>query len=141
MGSITRQSVINAYENCTYPDQPAHVLSHQSVHIFHFEINRVQLFILYNPVHILMFNNAHYFKIQCTVELQWLKHLWDDENLFKTGKFELMIVNNSVRSGGIIGISFRFSSTERYVVCSHCEQTIYHFQYKQEGHHGPESLT
>ena len=33
------------------------------------------------------------------------------------GKFELMSVNHSARSGGIIGISFQFSSLERYVVC------------------------
>ena len=47
----------------------------------------------------------------CTVELQWLKHLWNYENMFETGEFELMTANNGGRSGGIIGISFRFSLT------------------------------
>ena len=35
-----------------------------------------------------------------TAELQWLEHLLNHE------KFELMSVNHSARSGGIIGISF-----------------------------------
>ena len=34
------------------------------------------------------------------------------------GGFELMSVNHSARSGGIIGINFRCSLTRRYVVCS-----------------------
>ena len=37
----------------------------------------------------------------------------------RQGEFELMNVNHSARSGGIIGTSFRFSLTGRYVVCSH----------------------
>ena len=33
------------------------------------------------------------------------------ENMYETGIFELMSVNHSARSGGIIGIYNRFSST------------------------------
>ena len=40
-----------------------------------------------------------------TVELQWLEHLWNHENMFEKGYFELMSVNHSARSGGITGIS------------------------------------
>ena len=29
--------------------------------------------------------NYRYLKIGNTVELQWLEHLWDNENLFETG--------------------------------------------------------
>ena len=46
-----------------------------------------------------------------TVELQWLEHLWDRENMFETGEFELMSVNHSARPGDKIGIYFRFSIT------------------------------
>ena len=35
-----------------------------------------------------------------TVELQWLEHFWNHENMF-----ELINVDHSARSGGIIGIS------------------------------------
>ena len=48
------------------------------------------------------------FKRINTVELQWLEHLWNHENMFETGEVELMSINNSARSGGIIGIHFRF---------------------------------
>ena len=34
-------------------------------------------------------------------------------------QFELVSVNHSARSGVTIGLSFRFSLTGRYVVCSH----------------------
>ena len=54
-----------------------------------------------------------------TVKLQCLEHLRNHENMFKQGKFKLMSVNYSTRSGGIIGISFSFSLTRRYVVCTH----------------------
>ena len=40
-----------------------------------------------------------------TIELQWLEQLWN----LRQGKFELMSVNQSTRSGGVIAISFRFS--------------------------------
>ena len=38
----------------------------------------------------------------CTVELQWLEYLSSSQ-----GYFEPMRVDNSARSGGIIGISFQ----------------------------------
>ena len=44
-----------------------------------------------------------------TVELQWLKHLWNYETIFETGRqglFEVMCVNLSARSGVIIEIIF-----------------------------------
>ena len=44
-----------------------------------------------------------------TVELQWLEHLWNHEIHSRQGEFES--VNHSARSGGKIGISFRFSLT------------------------------
>ena len=64
-------------------------------------------------------HKPHYLDLRClqirlisnTVELQWLEHLWDYENMFETGVIELMKVNHSGRSGGKIGMSFRFSST------------------------------
>ena len=37
----------------------------------------------------------------------------------RQGEFELMSVNHSARSEGIIGINFLFFMTGRYVVCSH----------------------
>ena len=40
------------------------------------------------PVYIKVYNLAHYlffFKFKHTVELQWLEHLWDHENMFETG--------------------------------------------------------
>ena len=46
-----------------------------------------------------------------TVELQWLEHFWNHENMFETGEFELMSVNSSTGSKGKIGISFRLSLT------------------------------
>ena len=51
------------------------------------------------------------FSLPNTVEFQWLEHLWDHEISSRQGKFELMSVNHSTRSGGIIGIYFRFSLT------------------------------
>ena len=53
-----------------------------------------------------VFGNSWY-----TVELQWLEHLSDHENMFETGSFELMSVNHSTRSEGINGSYFRFSLT------------------------------
>ena len=56
-------------------------------------------------------------RLQNTVELQWLEHRWNHENMFETGMFKLMNVNHSARSGGIIHVrdmfffSFFFSST------------------------------
>ena len=44
------------------------------------------------------------------VELKWLEQLWNHENISRLGKFELMSVNHSARSGGIIGIFFDFFS-------------------------------
>ena len=58
--------------------------------------------------------NAH------TVELQWLEHLWNHENMFETG----VVVNHSARSGGIIKTSFPFSLIWRYVVWSHWNRLI-----------------
>ena len=46
-----------------------------------------------------------------TVELQWLAHLSDHENMFETGVVRAMSVNHSARSGGIKGIYFQFSIT------------------------------
>ena len=46
-----------------------------------------------------------------TVELQWLEHLWNHENMFKTKVVEPINVDHSTKSGGIIGISIRFSLT------------------------------
>ena len=54
-----------------------------------------------------------------TVELQWLEHLWDYKICSRQGEFEPMRVYYRARSGGITGISFRLSSTCRYIVCSH----------------------
>ena len=48
------------------------------------------------------------------LEFRWLEHLWNHKNMF-----ELMSVNHSTRSGGIIGISSQFTLTSRYVSCSH----------------------
>ena len=56
---------------------------------------------------------------QYKVKLQWLEHLGDHKNMFETRVVELISVNQSARSGGIIGTSFRFSLTSRYVVSSH----------------------
>ena len=46
--------------------------------------------------------------------------------MFETGKgkFELMGVNHSARSGSMIGITFRFSLTYKYVVYSHQNRLI-----------------
>ena len=41
-----------------------------------------------------------------TVELQWLEHLWDHENLFQTGVVRAIEVDYSARSGRLTGISF-----------------------------------
>ena len=41
-------------------------------------------------------------EILSTVELQWLEHLWNHENMFGTGLV-------CTKSGGIIGINFPFS--------------------------------
>ena len=54
-----------------------------------------------------------------TVELQWLDYLWDHENKFETGVVRANECNHSARSGGIIGIYFRFPLTCRYSLCSH----------------------
>ena len=43
-----------------------------------------------------------------TVELQCLENLWSHEIFLRHGLFELMSVNHSARSGGIIEIYFRF---------------------------------
>ena len=60
-------------------------------------------------VAVLTFNILdHYHNI---VGLQWLQYLWNHENMFETGVVQAMSVNHSTRSGGIIGISFRFSLT------------------------------
>ena len=50
---------------------------------------------------------SHFFnkKYHCTVELQWLEHLWYHDNMF-----ELMSDSHCTRSGKI-GISFRFFLT------------------------------
>ena len=42
------------------------------------------------------------------VELQWLEHLWDHENMFEAGVVRAMGVNHSTRSGNIIGIFLDF---------------------------------
>ena len=52
-------------------------------------------------------------KTETTVELQWLEHLWNHEN-----KFELMSINQSAGSGGIIGISSIFYNMKAYCVFS-----------------------
>ena len=49
--------------------------------------------------------------IQYTVELQSLEHLWNHKIYSTQGWFELKNVINGARSGGIIGIYFRFSLT------------------------------
>ena len=61
-----------------------------------------------------------FFIFATTVALQWLKHLWNYENMFE----KLMSVNHTARPGGIIGISFLFSFTGSYVVCSHKNHLI-----------------
>ena len=50
-----------------------------------------------------------YFHEIITVELQWLEHLWNHENMFETGVVRANEVNHGARSGGIIRIYFRFS--------------------------------
>ena len=57
--------------------------------------------------------------LDSTVELHWLEHLRYHENMFETGVVRASEVNHSTRSGGIIGIFFRFSLTRWYVMCSH----------------------
>ena len=47
----------------------------------------------------------------CTVELQWLEQSRNHENMFEKGEARANGVNHSTRSGGIIGIAFRFSLT------------------------------
>ena len=48
--------------------------------------------------------------LKTTVELQWLEHLWNHENMFETGVVRANeCVNQSARPGGIIGIHFRLS--------------------------------
>ena len=54
-----------------------------------------------------------------TVEPQWLEKLWNHENMFETGVVRANEFTHSAKSGGIIGISSRFSFALRYVVCSH----------------------
>ena len=44
-----------------------------------------------------------------TAELKWLEHIGNHENMFETGVFDLMSVNQSARSGGTIGIFSCFS--------------------------------
>ena len=39
--------------------------------------------------------------------------------MFEIGVVRANEVNHSARSGGIKGITFRFSLTGRYIVCSH----------------------
>ena len=46
-----------------------------------------------------------------TVKLQWLEHLENHENGIKIGVVLANECNQSARSGGIIGISSRFSLT------------------------------
>ena len=57
---------------------------------------------------------SHYLSFQLVVELQSLEQVWNHENMF-----DIMSVNHSARSRGIIGIFFRFSLTLRYIMCSH----------------------
>ena len=40
------------------------------------------------------------------IQLQWLKLLWNHENMFETMEFEIMSINHSAKSGGIKGLSF-----------------------------------
>ena len=51
------------------------------------------------------------FVVQITVELQWLKHLWNHENMFETGIVQVMSVARSAKSGSIIGISSQLPLT------------------------------
>ena len=44
-----------------------------------------------------------------TVELQWLEHIWNHENMFETGVVQANECYHSARSGDIIGIFSRFS--------------------------------
>ena len=46
-----------------------------------------------------------------TAELQWLEHLWNHENRFETRVVELMGVNHSARTRGIVEISVQVSLT------------------------------
>ena len=59
-----------------------------------------------------------------TVEHQWLEHLWDYENFLETRVVRAIEGLFRARSGGVIGISFRFTSTGRYIVCSHWNHLI-----------------
>ena len=57
----------------------------------------------------------------------WLKHLWDYENLFKTREVRAIEGLFRARSGGIIGISFRFFSNEGIL---YALDTTYHIKKK-----------
>ena len=59
-----------------------------------------------------MQNFSLYIQVTSTVELQWLEHLWDYENLFEAGVVRAIEVYNRARSGGIIGNLFDFLQHE-----------------------------
>ena len=73
----------------------------------------IEITFCFNMLHPLLWKYAN------TVEPQWLELLWNHENMFETGVVPADGVNRSARSGGRLGISFRFSLTWRYIVCSH----------------------
>ena len=52
---------------------------------------------------------SHSAGVPYTVELQWFENLLNHENMFKTGV--VRAINHSGRSGGVVGIFFRFSLT------------------------------
>ena len=54
-----------------------------------------------------------------TVELQWLEHLGNHENMFETGVVRANECYQSIRSGGIIRTFSLDSLKRRYVVFSH----------------------
>ena len=63
-----------------------------------------------------------------TVKLQWLNHLWNNENSSRQGQFELVSVHHGARSGGIIRFSLTWIKVFS-VFALESPHTIYHFQY------------
>ena len=59
-----------------------------------------------------------------TAVLKWLGLIWNHVNMLETGGVWGKSVNDSARSGNIIGISARFSLTCGYIVCSHYNRFI-----------------
>ena len=62
------------------------------------------------------------------VELQWLEHLWNHENMFETGVVRVLSDNHSARSDGYL---FDFLEHEGMFYFHIRIASVYHFQYKK----------